>query len=133
MRRGVGIALVSAQTPASRLKQSQRVHDALGASTSFSPAACKAALQQPWVWPPRGPTVAEQPIPIAPYRGRLGDGSHTPQRKDDRFQGRAVRRRRDPGAALCLPPATLEQAFSLESQSPVSSFTESQFSFNNAH
>jgi len=66
--------------------------------------------------------------PNRPGRGRLSATSHTLHRKDDPVRvGRSGGR--DPGAclrayphrqtALCLPPATLEQAFSLQSRPPI--------------
>ncbi len=50
---------------------------------------------------------------IRPCRGRINVASRTPQNRRP-LQGRAVRWRRHPGAALRLPPSITEQAFSLQ-------------------
>ncbi len=60
---------------------------------------------------------------IRPCGGRINVPSHTPQRMDDSFRVGRFGGRRHPVAALRLPPATSEQAFSLRPQPPFLSRT----------
>jgi len=82
----------------------------LGAVASGSLKGCATVA----VGPPGGPTVAAPHVPIDPVGVGLSPRRTRTLSHRRPFQGRAHRWRRDPGAALRLPPATLEQAFSLQ-------------------
>ncbi len=99
-----------------------RVHDnsgGLGAVLSCSLKGCSTADV--------GPPQTDPRSPHKPFHSTLQGSakrhvaSTTMKRRP--LQGRAVAWRRNPGAALRLPPATLGQAFGLPSRSPIGSRT----------
>jgi len=110
--------------PASRgrLGYAHGVHNTtggLGAVASCSLKGCATVA----VGPRRGPTVTVPSSPIDPEGVVLSPRRAHALPHGRPLQGRAVGWPRDPGAALRLPPATIEQAFSLQTQRPRRSCT----------
>ncbi len=135
--------LVTAKT---RCRKTAGMHDTSGGFDAVLPCSLKAisyqpsAISHPWVRDTFGgfnavqscslkgcATVAVGPLPADPRSRRIPSHStlngsaerqvaHMPQKRRP-FQGRAVGWRRDPGAALRLPPATVGQPYRLREPS----------------